>query len=213
MPYFIRHIDNAGLQKKKYLFDANLWLKILRPPFNLSARDKKYLDFFEKFKNHPQHPKIVLPALILSEVINRYMREVTFAKFCKNKGVNSPHPSYYKEVYRPSSEFQYDYISLMEDIKAYQNYYELIPDNFSIDIRQKDILTSPPINLDFNDLYYYKLALKNGYIIVTDDKDFFVEDVEILTYNSVLVDKYKSIVIIKSSSPVSSTDPSTVQTS
>ena len=198
MAYYIKHIDHAGLQKKKYFFDANLWLKILKPPFNLSNRDQKYLDFFEKFKNHPQHPKIAVTALVLSEVINRYLRDVSFKKFCKKSGVaDPPPPSYYKEVYRSSQQFQADYVSLCEDIKAYQNYYELIPDGLASDIKQKDILTSPPVNLDFNDLYYYKLALKHGFVIVTDDKDFFVEDVEVLTYNHQLVEKAKATVVIK----------------
>lgn len=40
-------------------------------------------------------------------------------------------------------------------------------------------------------------AKTNGYPIVTDDGDFFVEDVEILTYNSVLIDRVKSTIIIK----------------
>jgi predicted nucleic acid-binding protein len=194
MAYNIKHIDSAGLQKRQYLFDANLWLKILKPKFNLPPKDIKYLDFFEKFKNHPQHPKIALTALILSEVINRYLRDVTFKKFCKkNPGVDSTH---YKEVYRPSQQFQSDYISLCEDIKAYEDYYNLIPDGLSTDVKQKDILTSPPVNLDFNDLYYYRLALKHGFTIVTDDKDFFVEDVEILTYNNQLIEKAKAAIQI-----------------
>lgn len=197
MGYNIRQIDNVGLQKKKYFFDANLWLKILKPPFHLKTRDSKYLLFFEKFKNHPQHPKIVLTALVLSEVINRYLREVTFKQFCTNTKNDKPDPSYYKEIYRASPEFQNDYISLCEDIKAYQNYYELIPDGFGTDVKQKDILTSPPVSLDFNDLYYYKLALKHGFVIVTDDKDFFVPDVEIITNNNQLIEKAKSAVIIK----------------
>jgi predicted nucleic acid-binding protein len=198
MAYNIRHIDNVGLQKKMYFFDANLWLKILKPPFSISKKDQKYLDFFEKFKNHPQHPKIVVTALVLSEVINRYLREVSFRKFCKKNGVGDPPPpSYYKEIYRSSQQFQADYVSIGEDIKTYQNFYELIPDGLTTDIKQKDILTSPPVNLDFNDLYYYKLSLKNGFTIVTDDKDFFVEDVEVITYNNQLIEKAKAAVEVK----------------
>jgi|SRR5882724_480231 len=195
--YNIRNIDHVGLQKKKYFFDANLWLKILKPPFNLSPRDKKYLSFFERFKTDLNHPKIVVPALLLSEVINRYLRDVTYPIFCKKRGVTNPDKSYYKKVYRASAEFQSDYISLCEDIKAYQNYFELVPDGLSTDIRQKDILTSPPQNLDFNDNYYYNLALKHGYTIVTDDEDFFVNGVEVFTYNNQLLERAKEKIEIK----------------
>jgi len=197
MAYNIRHIDNVGLQQKKYFFDANLWIKILKPPIHLQGRDKKYIQFFERFKNNPNHPKVIVTSLVLSEVINRYLREVTLPKFCKKQGVKDPDKSYYKEVYRSSEQFQSDYISLCEDIKAYANYYELVDDGLSTDIKQKDILTSPPRNLDFNDNYYYQLALKRSYTIVTDDKDFFVEGVEVLTYNQQLINKTNEAIVVK----------------
>jgi len=197
MGYNIRHIDNAGLQKRKYFFDANLWLKILKPPFNLTAKEEKYLNFFERFKNSPVHPKIVITSLLLSEVINRYLRDVTYTKFIKKSGVSNPDKSYYKEVYRPSEQFRTDYISLCEDIKAYQHYYELVSDGLGTDVKQKELLTSPPHSLDFNDHYYYRLALKHQYIIVTDDKDFFVPDVEVLTYNNQLIERAKAAIEIK----------------
>jgi predicted nucleic acid-binding protein len=197
MAYNIRNIDYVSLQKKKYFFDANLWLKILKPPFELSPRDNKYLNFFQKFRDNPNHPKIVVTALVLSEVINRYLREVSYHTYCKKEKVVNPPKSHYKEVYRNSAQFLSDYVSLCEDIKAYQNFYELVSDGLGTDIRQKDILTSPPQGLDFNDYYYYKLALKHGYTIVTDDKDFFVQDVEVITYNTALVDRAKDVVPIK----------------
>ena len=197
MPYNIRNLDFANLQKKDYFFDANLWLKILKPPFNLSNRDKKYLSFFQKFSNHINHPVIAVTALLLSEIINRYLRDVTYIQFCKKQGQENPPKSYYKEVYRSSEQFRNDYISLCEDIKTYQNNYKLFPDGFGTDVRQKDILTSPPVSLDFNDHYYYKMALKNDFTIVTDDKDFFVPDVEILTYNNQLIDRGKGAIEVK----------------
>jgi hypothetical protein len=197
MGYNIRSLDIANLQKKDYFFDANLWLKILKPPFHLTNKDKKYLDFFEKFSNSPHKPVIAITALLLSEVMNRYLRDVTYSQFCKKSGQQNPPKSYYKEVYRGSPQFQNDYISLCEDIKTFQKMYKLFPDGFGTDIRQKDILTSPPVSLDFNDHYYYKMALKNDFTIVTDDKDFFLADVEILTYNNQLLERAKNVIEIK----------------
>jgi hypothetical protein len=196
MPYQIRSLDFINFQKKNYFFDANLWLKILKPQFNLSKRDEKYLNFFEKFSNHINHPVITVTALLLSEIINRYLRDVTYIQFCKKQGQVNPPKSYYKEVYRATKQFENDYISLCEDIKTYQNIYKLFPDGFGTDLRQKDILTSPSVHLDFNDHYYYKMALKYNFTIVTDDKDFFVPDVEILTYNNQLIDRGKGTIEI-----------------
>jgi predicted nucleic acid-binding protein len=189
MAYNIRHIDNARLQKKKYFFDANLWLTILRPKINPSNRDQKYLNFFKRFCESLQKPKIVLTSLVLSEVINRYLRQVGMIKYAKSKGIENVDSSFYKLQYRPSLEFVADYSNLCEDIKAYQDHYELVNDGLANDIKQKHILTSPPSGLDFNDLYFYMFAKKNNYSIVTDDKDFFVQDVEILTYNQQLIDR------------------------
>ena len=197
MSYNIRNIDHVSLSKKQYFFDANLWIIILRPKISPSNTDLKYLQFFKKFINNPNHPRIAVTALVLSEVINRCLREITYPIFTKKQGVSNPDKSYYKEVYRSSSQFTSDYILLCEDIKTYHNYYDLIPDGLGTEIKQKDILTSPPQSLDFNDNYYNQLALKKGLPIVTNDKDFFVEDVEIITYNSTLLEKAKALVEIK----------------
>ncbi|MFT3677971.1 MAG: hypothetical protein QM781_18920 [Chitinophagaceae bacterium] len=194
MAYNIRHIDNVSLTKeKKYFFDANLWLKILKPKVNPSSRDLKYLEFFEKFSTSQNKPKIVLPLTTLSEFINRYLRDVGHILFCKKTGVD-PTKTHFKEIYRASEQYTTDYISLLEDIKSYQNLYELVDDGLGKDVRQKAILTSPPQHLDFNDNFCFQLAKVRGYVIVTDDKDFFVEDVEVLTYNQQLIDKAKSTV-------------------
>ncbi len=195
MAYNIRHLANAGLIKKLYFFDANFWLKMLRPPFDLTDKDKKYLVFFEKFKNNANHPRIAVTALVLSEVTNRYLRNVSYIKYLKKNPSASVADNHYKEIYRASQQFVQDYNLLCEDIKSYQNLYDLVPDGLGSEIKQKDILTSPPASLDFNDNYYYQLAKKRGYTIVTDDKDFFVQDVEILTLNNVLLDRAKATVI------------------
>jgi predicted nucleic acid-binding protein len=194
MEFNIRNLNMAGLEKKKYFFDANIWLKILKPPLSPSQKDLKYLQFFERFRNHKAKPRIVVTALLLSEVINRYLRDVTFTIFCNKQGITKQDSTYYKKAYRPSSKFTEDYISLCEDIKAYQQYYELESDGLGQEIRQKQILNSPPSGLDFNDYYYYQLAMARGYSIVTDDQDFWVPGVEILTLNQQLVDKAHSLV-------------------
>ncbi len=42
-----------------------------------------------------------------------------------------------------------------------------------------------------------KMALKYNFTIVTDDKDLFVQDVEILSYNNQLIEKAKAAIEIK----------------
>lgn len=193
MAYNILHLDSPKLKTKLYLFDANLWIKVLKPAFNEKGRDKKYRQFFTDFTKDVANPKIALSALILSEVINRLMREVAMNKYIREQGIDKAGISkgFYKETYRSTPHFQKHYETLCDDIKAYHNSYELINDELGKTIMSKHIISAPPTGLDFNDNYYYQLAKKKGYSIITDDADFFVEDVEILTYNDNLYQKYK----------------------
>jgi len=189
MAYNIKLLNNHTIGKKNYFFDANIWLMILKPSIDLSDYQLKYLDFVQKFMKSANSPRIVVPALVLSEVINRYLREVGMNKFAAKNKIKDLPKGYYKEVYRSSSQFKIDYKVLCDDIKVYDTHYDLISDKFGIDFTSEDILSDLPQGLDFNDYYYYLLAKKEGYSIVTDDVDFFVEGVEVLTYNSKLYKK------------------------
>lgn len=176
-----------------------MWIKLLRPPFDLTPRDKKYLTFFEKFKGSAANPKIAVTSLVLSEVINRIMREVAMRKYIKDNVVAEKDvvPGYYKQVYRKTDHFKGQYALLCDDIKDYHNKYEFISDSLGDGIKTKDILSNPAPGLDFNDGYYVLLAKHYGFPIVTDDGDFFVEDVQIMTYNNALYQKGKDAIVVK----------------
>lgn len=196
MPYSIQNLSFRSIEEKKYFFDANLWILILKPRIQLTARQKQYLDFFSKFTNSILNPKIIVTSLVLSEVINRYLREVSMNLYAK-KNNESIVPSYYKMKYRQTDDFKIQYELLCDEIKSYHKYYELVSDEFGQTFKSKHILKSPPKGLDFNDYYYYKLAQEKGYVIVTDDSDFFVENVEIMTLNPTLLNKAKENIEIK----------------
>ncbi len=197
MSYQIIHIDQVSTLGPFYFFDANLWLKILKPPIAPSKRDTKYLNFVERFKSDPNKPKIAITAFLLSEVINRFLHDEAFKKYCKKNTVERPEKSYYKMVYRTSKEYIEDYTNLCDDIYAYSNIFTMINDDLGNRVTIDQLLQNPSTSLDFNDNYYYLLAKLNGYPIVTDDGDFFVEDVPILTYNNTLIEKAKSVIEIK----------------
>lgn len=199
MDYRIRHLDRVSLESKLYLFDANLWIKILTPPFSLSARDKKYLTFFQKFKNDPKQPKVVVTSLILAEVINRIIREMYLSKYFKDnpeiKKKYDSNPEYrrsfYKKEYRTSNHFKDSYKKICEEISNYEKFCVYENDEFGVGINALNLLSMPPSDLDFNDNYFVELAKLKGYLIVTDDGDFFIEGVDILTYNDTLYQKMK----------------------
>ncbi|MBS1778135.1 MAG: hypothetical protein JST70_02350 [Bacteroidetes bacterium] len=198
MAYNIRNIRNVTLQKKGYFFDANLWLLFLKPPNELSQRQLSYLQFFEDFKSNQNCPKIIVTALLFSEIINRYLRDVTYPRFYrKEKHQQDPGKNYYKTVYRTSQQYKIDYALLCDDIRSYQEYCTLVNDELGSKITIDSLFAVPAKGLDFNDNYYCLLSKEHNYAIVTDDQDFFVEDIEILTLNGQLLEKAKNSIKIK----------------
>lgn len=196
MGYHIFHLDNVTLKKQLYFFDANMWIKLLRPRLKLKPREQKYIDFFQKFFSSPANPRIAVTSMVLAEVINRIMREVAMAKYIKENNVPEVQVTkgYYKEVYRKTNHFKIQYELLCDDIKAYHTKFELLEDSFGKGIKAKHVLSRPSYTLDFNDSYYVLLAKNHKIPIITDDGDFFVDDVEILTYNDALYQRGKDSV-------------------
>lgn len=194
MNYQIQDIRTETHPKGEFLFDANVWFYILNPPINLSREIQDYFNFLECIQTSTQkpQPKIVIPSLILSEVINRYLRSVGMKTFFEENPTKEPYPDEkkdrYKDIYRQSNQFKIDYENICAEIKSYSNITKFIDDEFA-SFKQKHILKSPPIGLDFNDFYYSELAKKNNYTIVTHDSDFYVPDVKILTSNRKLLNQ------------------------
>lgn len=199
MSYSYSRASTHSVKDKEYYFlDANIWLKILAPKNKLSGKDKAYLSLFDKIIKNTK-TRIILPALVVSEVINRIIREVHFEKHIRkvkkgNPGF-SPDSDYYKNVFRNSLDYRVAYNVICDDIKSYSTSIDLVNDEFGSTFRFKHLLKDPPTSLDFNDYYYYNLCKKKGYFLVTDDKDFWVENVDVITMSRTLLDKHIAILI------------------
>lgn len=175
-----------------YLLDANIWLKVLMPKNKPSYNDKEYISFFNRIVENTK-VRIILPALVVSEVINRVMRNVYYKKHLIKLKKEIPSfkedSRYYKDVFRNSEEYRIGYILICDEIKNYSTSIDLINDEFGSTFKFKHILKDPPANLDFNDYYYYNLCKKKNYFLVTDDKDFWIENIKVVTMNKTLLDK------------------------
>lgn len=66
--------------------------------------------------------------------------------------------------------------------------FETIDDNFSTN-SDLSFLNELNRNVDFNDLYYYKLMKSLSVPIVTDDKDFKYNDIMVFTNNKRVLKK------------------------
>lgn len=197
MRFNIKDISSCSpIPSKKYLFDANVWMIILgKNKYNWNQ--KKYVTFFEKFKNSilKPPPRIILLSLILSEIINSCLG-IARIKYADREGIpKEKRKQFFKDKhsgYRTTDDYEKQYRLICDDMKSYNTFYEIVNDEFN-HLNLQSFLKNPPIKLDFNDYYYYRLAKKKGYIIVTNDEDFFVEDVEIITANQNLLRKFNNL--------------------
>ncbi len=194
MSYQISSIkDKTPSSGTKYLLDTNIWYYILEG--KSKNYQETYLEFFDAIKDFSGSlkPKIVLPTTVLSEIINRLLRDIRFREFKDNpdnvgKIAGIEERKIYKDVYRNDEQFRIDYGMICYDIKSYHNILEFVGDEFDT-FRIKDILSNPPLGLDFNDFIITKIAKKNNFTIITDDADFLVENINILTANNKLIAK------------------------
>lgn len=186
-----------------YFCDANVWIAILKA-YGLGGVDNAevpYRDFFEAIinlneindpevaKKIKNKPKIILTSLLLSEIINTYMRKVAMKAFFGGgdtyKGLN------FKDAYRdnPTSDYKKQITTFVSDFNIFLGYTVLWDDEFQ-NLSPENLLslmTSLPI--DFNDLYFIQQLKNKNIPIVTHDKDFLSQDLFIITDNPSLLRK------------------------
>ncbi|KQS50049.1 MAG: hypothetical protein KAF41_12640 [Flavobacterium sp.] len=177
-----------------YFLDANIWINILTAPSKTSYKIKIYISFFEKILAR-NDIKIVVPIILMSEIINRIIRDVYFLTFAKKNNLEKPNIplDYFKSVFRPSQEYIDSFNLIIDEFKSYSTHIEFINDGLGSDISKESIFENIDQHFDFNDNFYYQLALARNYKIVTDDKDFWRENVMIITENETLLNKQTKI--------------------
>jgi predicted nucleic acid-binding protein len=182
MAFLITDVQNENPQSGiSYLFDANIWLAILDPNFQ-SRFYTNSVRFFNKIINNSvvNDAKIAIPTMLLSEIINRLLKDVYFRDFSlENPNVNSIN-NYYKNIYRKSNQYKEDLEIVCASIRAYHAHIQFVSDNAN-KYTCKQLIKNIPTHLDMNDYIYTKIAKEQGLVIVTNDGDFQVEDIQIYT--------------------------------
>lgn len=182
MAWFIKDIRNEKPQSGfRYLFDANIWLAVLDTTFS-HKKVQPYINFFNSIINETEvnDASIAVPATLLSEVINRMLKDVFYKEFCQT---NTPLPTernHFKNVYRKNPQYKIDLENTCASIRDYHRKIEFISDGID-KYSCKQLIKNIPVHLDINDYLYSKMAIEQGLVIVTNDADFKVEDIYILT--------------------------------
>lgn len=193
MPYKISHLSLHNHGPFIYFFDANIWLLILGLIPQPDPKQQKYIHFFERVLK--SDAIILLPAILVSEVVNR-MIYFQMNRYAKKKG-DKVDPSYFKKVYREQPEFKLALQKIYDDFHIYARSCTLINDNFGQQgFGFTDLFTVNAPIIEFNDYYLYKLAKHHSAIVITDDGDFFVEDIPVYTLNNTLVNKAKAMAVV-----------------
>lgn len=180
------------IQSTNYFVDANVWLYALQGDDLLEWWSKMYSDFFYKIveSDIEPRPKILLPSLLFSEILNTYLKLIALPEYKTINGIPENASFQFKKDYRPTIHYKDSYEKLCDDILSLKSLLIFLDD--------KSIITNPPLYLtpavdpfDFNDYFYYQICREfrkdNSVTILTNDSDFQIKDIPIITLNKTLL--------------------------
>ncbi|MDR2692455.1 MAG: PIN domain-containing protein [Dysgonamonadaceae bacterium] len=168
--YSIREISQ--LHKRDVFVDTNVLIYLFWP-----IGDPKWENIYASVyaKLLKQHNSLYVDFLVISEVVNRAFKTVYEKQKISGNTLN------YKQ-FRNSEEGQV-VLSEVYIIVEHQilQQFDVIGNTFS----KTDILRCLTVDsLDFMDKGILKICQDNGFVLLTNDKDFKDSDIDILTCNS-----------------------------
>lgn len=174
-----------------YVFDSNVWLPQLGLPY-----EKEYapfLSFLGKVVKASELTgakiRILITDLQLSEVFNKLLRYQGRIAWENQKKPEPDFNKFYKEHYRKSPDFATAFTNIKSDFEAIEHALEVVHPSKIQSYQQ--LVDFDPQKLDFNDHHILRTAQEYSAILVTNDKDYYGEDVRLATYNSTMIQQYK----------------------
>ncbi len=202
MPFRIHDIQHTAPGSfPQYFLDANVWIAALKSMRNAStpSQDTTYVNFFDSIvqinawigtkheKKFNVFPKFVMNSMLVSEIFNAYMRNVSMKAFY---GPNYASKEF-KRDYRKSSDYEVQLSLLVADLKSYQDCINIVND-MCREVDPFSVLGSMNNTVDFNDAYYCHYLYDQKIPIVTNDGDFAFQDIDIITSNPKLLSLMKA---------------------
>lgn len=197
MAFKINKVSELNISSHSlYFCDTMVWIAALKHYGigNIESREKEYIRFIEKIveysiESNEGKPQIAMTSMLLSEIINTYMRKVAMKTYFGDKfhgGLN------FKSSYRdnPEADYRKQLNNIITDLKCFEDYIVFIDDSF-IELKPFDMLDNLTDTIDYNDYYYYCILKKHNIPIITDDSDILFEDILIFTNHNKLLQKVK----------------------
>lgn len=185
----ITFLSNTTLPSSTdYFLDANVWIYAMQDESLLNRYETPYFNFFYKIIDSqlfPQ-PRIILPTLLFSEIVNTYLTRVAIRDYKAQENIPDKTALDFKKDYRPTKHYRDSYKKICDDIMALRSSIIFINDD--------SVVKNPPGYLnwdvkefDFNDFFYYQICKEyqkqNKITIITNDGDFRINDIPIITVN------------------------------
>jgi predicted nucleic acid-binding protein len=188
----ITNLRRASVTSANYFVDANVWIYSLQKFEDLEHWENSYYQFFFDIVDStldPQ-PKIILPTLLISEIVNTYLRKFAIPEYKLENGIADTIPFEFKRDYRPTQHYTDSFEKIMDDIQSLHASIKFYDDGLVAN--DQSILLNKSIGqFDYNDYLYYSLCKElnksERVIMLTNDGDFQVTDFEIITSNRTLL--------------------------
>ena len=167
----------SEIQNRDVFVDANVLIYL---NWATAGNEQKEADYSAVYQNliH-QKNKLFVDFLVISEVVNRMIKEQYKAKIEIEKRNNPDFNLSYKQ-YRNSSDGQQTLNNIYTIIKNQIEDFNIIGKSFSED----DILNFLNVDtLDFIDKGILKICQENNFVLLTNDVDYKNSDIDILTCN------------------------------
>jgi len=166
------------LNKRQIFFDTNILLYIFW--FTTPLLSKQYSAIFNLLLK--QKNEMIVDFIVISELVNRAVR-IEYEKYLQQQNISKNKLSF--KVYRNSQEGQETLKDIYQIVKGnIVNKFNISGKTFS----KHDIESFlQPDLLDFSDKGIVNICKENGFVLLTNDKDFACTDLEILTSNPALL--------------------------
>ena len=187
----IKRITTTSVSSTYYFVDAQVWIYALQGDTALAWWQKEYVTFFYNIIECDMEPKpkIVMPTLLFSEILNTWLTKIALKDF-KIENQIGGNDFIFKRDYRPTPHYKENYEKICDDILSLKSSLIFINDS-SIVSDNPAYIKSSIDPFDFNDFLYYILCKEvqksNSISILTNDGDFQVSDIPIITNNRELI--------------------------
>ena len=172
-----RDFGKIPYRGKKFFFDTNVWLHI-NGPF-IDPRSEKLRTYSSLLKNILANGGIVvIDALVMAEFVNRFLRDNH--KVLVNAGEAEAN----FKAFRATPKYQEITSSLADELYHLLRNTQKINTDFAAIDMDECVAKFAENQADFNDVMYWRSCLSQGLCLVTDDRDCFFDNIEVVSANS-----------------------------